>query len=90
MASHRQGIALTLLGGFFTFVAVGASLAPDHFVAGVLLVVAGIAALGVAVWLFRRPHKRLVVPREVADAFTRSGSIMGEPPRYDSPLRRKP
>jgi len=86
MAIHRQTIISTLLSGFFSLVGAGVSLSADHVVLGLLLVAMGVVALGVAAWVLRRPHKRLVVPPEVARAFARSGSIMGEPPRYDSSL----
>jgi len=89
MASNRQAIGVALLGGFFSLVGAGVSLSADHVVLGLFLILASVAALAVAVLLFRRPRKRLVVSREVADAFARSGSIMGEPPRYESTLRER-
>lgn len=84
MESDRKAIALTLLGGCIAFVVGGVSLAADHVVLGLLLIVAGVAVLAVAVWLLRPSRKRLVISPEARRVFDRAGPFMGEPPRYGS------
>ncbi len=92
MASPRQTITNALLTACPTCLVTGFVLAADdHVVPATALFVVGAAALASGLWLmFHQRRKRLVIPREVADVFARSGSIMGEPPRYDSSLRKKP
>jgi hypothetical protein len=90
MESNRQTVGKALLSVFTPFVAAGVGLlATGHIVWGAALVAAGGASVAAGLWMLLRRPKRLVVPAEVARAFGRSGSIMGEPPRYDSTLRER-
>lgn len=90
MPTHRQTITNALLGTCSACWITGVVLvAGGEVVAAVVLFIAGGAALASGLWMMLHRRKRLVVPRDVQDAFARSGSIMGEPPRYDSGLRKK-
>jgi hypothetical protein len=90
MESNRQIVLGTLLSASIAFAVTGISLAATgHVVLGPTLVVAGVAALVAGLrMMFHRP-KPLVVPPEVARAFAESGPFMGDPPRYDRPLRER-
>lgn len=91
MPSHRETIIAALLTAVTTCWVTAVVLVGDgHVVPAVTLFVAGAAAVSAGLWMMFHKPKRKPLPREIADLFARSGSFMGEPPRYDSSLRQPP